>query len=204
MVRDGQPLVIRKQGIVGAEQPSHGGGVMDRGVEVGVVTHVRRDPVLHGSLRNEPRAQLLRRRRVRAQRRRQGGPQRRMGRRSEAHESIEHRLCARGEGARGESVEQAQPVQCAQVQHLIADGDTAAEALPAARAPEGAERQVLNRKIAGGRVRGADPTAQRRVVRGVDRVQRHVGAAQAPRRPRGAAGAASGAKCFFRPRHTWA
>src|SRR5207302_7634993 len=62
-----------------------------------VVTHLRRDPVLHGCLRNEPRAQMLRRRRVRAQRRRQGGPQRRMGRRSEAHESIQHWLCARGE-----------------------------------------------------------------------------------------------------------
>ena len=57
VIGDRHPLVVRQQRIVGAEQPPDRGGVMDGGVEVGVVADVGGDAVLGRGLRHEQRAQ---------------------------------------------------------------------------------------------------------------------------------------------------
>ncbi len=51
-----------------------------------------------------------------------------------------------------------------QIEDLVPDGHARSETLTAAGTPEHAKRQVLDRKVTGGTVRGIDPTTQPRVV----------------------------------------
>ena len=47
MIADRNPLIVRHQGLVGAEQFAHIGGVVDRGVKIGVVANLRGYAVHH-------------------------------------------------------------------------------------------------------------------------------------------------------------
>jgi len=98
-----------------------------------------------------------------------------------------------------------QALQRAQIEHLIADGDAAAEVL-ALRARRKAQngRFWIGKSLAGAFAELTQLLSFGSCVALIAIMDMEVksAAAQGPRRPRGAGVAKSGAKFFFRPRHT--
>ncbi len=137
MVGDGHPLVVGQQRIVRAEQPPDCGGMVDRGVEVGEIPHLRRDAILGGRLGHEQRTQAAQ----------QAGHPRaapvrapRAAPRAACDPSAMKAFrvgCAQAASAcAARPSNRAQLVQRPEVEHGIADGHSAAEALGAAGRPE--------------------------------------------------------------------
>ena len=153
VVADRQPLVVRQQRSVGAEEPAHRGGVMDADVEVGVVADLARQAQLHLRHRQQRFAPALLLRtaagQAGAERLAQLAP--RFG--PQAHQAIHLGV-----------VDQA---DLAQVEHLVSDGhaDAPVHIVGLAKA---SERQVLDREIGCGIVGRLQPARKRRVVGRVD------------------------------------
>ena len=137
MVGDRHPLVVGQQRVVGPEQLAHRGGMVDAGVEVGVVADGTGQCHLRLGLRQQ--AQLEERRLVAAvgqrqrQRAAQPAPQRRRGQR------INGLQVARGQ-RRQQFVDAWAPgalrTRQLQVEHLVADGHADAQRLVAAPSGE--------------------------------------------------------------------
>lgn|GEM_PF-3199311 len=95
---------------------------------------------------------------------RQGQPQRARGRGAPAHESIQARTGAQLQQFIDVAVESPGFGQAGEVQHLVADGDSAAECLVADAQAEHGERQILDREIGAVEVGRLDPAVKARVM----------------------------------------
>jgi len=164
VVADGHPLVVGHERVVGAEQAADVGGVVHRGVEVGVVANLRRHGELGLALRHQAGLQRGLFGRAFAQGARERQAQGAPGAGAQGHQGVELVLRAGLQGLAGLAAEQAGGGQGAQVDDLVANGHAAAESLLAAGAAEGGEGQVLDGEVAACGVGRGQPAAQGRVV----------------------------------------
>jgi hypothetical protein len=145
--------------------------VVDRGVKVGVVAHLHRQPHLHLALRQQASTEraLYQKVGVITEQAMQAVAQRPPGRLAHGHEAIERGLRGGHAGLLGQAVEQAERGQLRQVQHLVANGHTAACGLKAraCEARKHAMRQVLQGKVAARRLGRGHPAARLGRVREV-------------------------------------
>ncbi len=154
VIADGHPLVVGHQRLVGAEQLADGGGVVNAGVEVGVVA----DAAGHGELGPGLRQQRLRPCGLFAAAFRKARRDGRAKCLAVFHAGVHQRVHVVG-------IDQACRLQ---VEHLVADGHPDAKSLAAARRAKAAEGQVLDRKVAAGFIGRGNPAAQLRVMGGVE------------------------------------
>ena len=122
---------------------------MNRRVEVAEIADVRRKRMLGVILCNETAEQSVCAGRILSQDLRQRETQCRPRRRSHRHEGIERRCGAGGRRTRRRARKNPRGLRRTDVEDLIADRDADAERFVLPFASEHAERQVLDRKIAG-------------------------------------------------------
>ena len=188
VIADGHPLVVGQQRVVRAEQFAHRGGVVDAGVEVGVVADLTGQLHRAVGLRAQAGLQHGLQRAAFGQCRAQPGPQAASGGRAQAHEGVEvtagqgGQPVAQGVGPggirrerpRGRAVGEQRVLHQPQVQHLVTDGDAYAGRAGRVmrrhrRRREAPEGQVLNGEVGVLGVGRIHPAAQRGVVGGVER-----------------------------------
>ncbi len=136
VVADRQPLVVRQQRVVGAEQPADVGGVEHRGVEVGVIADRHRQEQLGALDRHQVffKTFLFL---------------------YQCSGDFLAQAFPRRPAHRGKAVQRrpALHAERGEVEDLVADGDAGARLLLRIFPPEDAERQVLDREVAARRVR---------------------------------------------------
>ena len=180
MITDGKPFVIGQQRVVGTEQPAHGGGMVDRRVEIREVADDCGKRVFHRRTGHETTFEGRLLPRSFRQAVEHGVAQRAPGGGTELHQAVEHRAGAgRNRGARLTIQSEGLGAKKPKIQHLIADRDAAAKRLVRASPAKYAERQILDGKIALPEVRGGHPAPFLRIV---GRIERHRGWSRRGRR----------------------
>jgi hypothetical protein len=170
VIGDGNPLKVRGDGLVGPEHFSDVARVMDGGVEVRVIADTGRHAVFNRNLRHQAGSQgrhLLAAGLAFKQGEQavaQGLP--RTG--THGEKIIQAGLRAGRRGLRRQAVQTARGADMGQVDHLVANGHATAKGLVAKVMPEHGEGQVLDRKIAAGRIGRRQPACRCRVVGGVE------------------------------------
>ena len=144
--------------MVRAEQPSDVAGVDDRGVEVDVVADLDGQAQLGVGERHE-RARL-RPGPVGPQHRAHRASQASLGLRPQRQQAVEGgRLAGRGDDLR-RTVEEPQLAAAPEIEHLVPDRDAEARLVRPSAAAEDAEREVLDREVAGRIVCAGHPASQ--------------------------------------------
>ena len=163
MIANRHVFVIRQQRIVGAEQLTRIGGVVDAGEKVGVVADRRRklEAAIVGAV-NEARPQRFDLGAIPAigvENVAEAAAERDARLAAEREQRVEGCAASGLGGPRGESIEQAELERGGEVEDLVPDRDAAAGS--ALRRREDAQRQVLDRKV-GVLIGRGDPAAPRR------------------------------------------
>ena len=170
VVANRHPFVVGQQRVVGAELLADVGGVVHRGVEVGVVANAGGHVVLGLGLGQQAALQRHLLRTALAQRARQGQAQGAPGGFAQSHQGIELVLRARLR-SRGRYAREGAAGRCGgQIQNLVANGYAAAEGITAALAAEHRKRQVLQRKVVASSIGAGHPAAQAGVMGFVQQV----------------------------------
>ena len=168
VVADRHPFIVGQQRVVRTEELAHRGGVVDGGIEVGVVTNGGRHIVAGLGLRHQAGRQFGLVRRAGAQQARKRKAQRRPGCRGQGHQGIERAAAAGGVGGLPRGFVKAGKGTCRlrrrQVQDLVTDGDACTEAFFTFSTAEHTIRQVLDREWTAVGVGALDPAAQLGVV----------------------------------------
>jgi hypothetical protein len=163
VIADRHVFVIRQQRIVGAEQLTRIGGVVDAGEKVGVVADRRRklEAAIVGAV-NEARPQRFDLGAIPAigvENVAEAAAERNARLAAEREQRVEGRAASGLGGPPGEPIEQAELERGGEVEDLVPDRDAAAGS--AFRRREYAQRQVLDRKV-GVLIGRGDPAAPRR------------------------------------------
>ena len=164
VVADGHPLVVLHQRIGGAKQLAHIGGVIDGGVEVRVVAHLHGHGVFNVGLRHQAGLECGFGGRASTQGARQGQAQGRPLCGVHAHQCIELALSSGIDLRLHISVQGFGIAHGGHVQHLIANGYTAAKGFTATSAAKDREGQVLDGEVALAGVGAGHPALQAGVV----------------------------------------
>ena len=164
VVADRNPLVVGQQRVVWAELLADVGGVVDGGVEIGVIANAGGHAVLRLCLRHQaglPGALLGT---ASAQAARECQAQRAPVARAQRHQAVELGLRTGLGGLQCVTLQSAGCGQLGQVQNLVANGDAAAHGFVAALAFEAGKRQILDGEIAAGGIGAGQPALQLWIV----------------------------------------